>query len=40
MIRRRKVKWVRHGMREGDKTHVKILLGKLKGKGTVGRFRH
>jgi hypothetical protein len=39
MIRRRKVKWVRHYMREGDKTFVKMLLGNYREKGQLGDLR-
>jgi hypothetical protein len=37
---RRKVKWVRRGMREGDKTLVKILLGIYKVRGQLGDLTH
>jgi len=33
------VKRVRHGMREGDKTPVKILLGNYKERGQLGDLR-
>jgi hypothetical protein len=40
MIRRRKVKRVRHGIGEGDKKSHKNSVGKLQGKGTVRRLTH
>ena len=31
--------WVRHGMRDGDKTLVKIMLGNYKERGQLGDVR-